>query len=198
MVWNRVCAFKSSTLTFYSLLHSPKLSTSSAEVHILLNYFFWQAASALNYHVLWSIMCLSFLESPTADRRLKVSHIQCVWLAYLGFPLSPTLLLTFKLLALKVILEFCVTALMRGDLRRSLTISPLMDCWEKGEGEKEQPPFSLDSLFLTISPHFFSHSLFPSHFPLPTIVCFYSSILVIIPKLFMILTHLLSRWGFIF
>lgn len=115
------------TLSYYVLLLSTKLPTSLSEVQILSNYFSWQGPSALNDHVLCLIMCLSFLESLTADGRLKVSHIQCVWLACFGFPLSSTLLLTFKLLALKVIIEFCVTAVMRGDLRGRPTTSPLMD-----------------------------------------------------------------------
>lgn len=83
------------------------------------------------------------------------------WLSFL----SSTLLLTFKLLALKVIPEFCITPVKRRDLTCSPTISPLMDYWEKGEGEKSSPHFHLISYLLD----FFSFLFFLAHFPSPVI-----------------------------
>lgn len=73
--------------------------------------------------------------------------------------LSSTLLPTFKLLALKVILELCVTAVMRRGLRRRPTISPLMNHREREGGGKSSPNFSrFFLLFLTISPQVFTTS----------------------------------------
>lgn len=78
--------------------------------------------------------------------------------------LSPTLLLTFKLLALKVILEFSVTAVMRGVLRCRPTISPWMDHWQKRE--KRASPFSLNlyAFWQFILIFFTTLSLFSCHF----------------------------------
>lgn len=79
------------------------------------------------------------------DSRLKGrSHIQCVCLGIFWLSsASPTLLVTFKLLALKVIPEFSVTAVRRGVLRCRPAITPLMDYSQKGE-RKRATPFCLD------------------------------------------------------